>query len=144
DGRVLVDLELRAALAGGDAADDARAVAEASAGVDSAEGAGGALADDFGRCVNEHAHGLPPGRTVGEGANRRTVCAVGLALRTSARRRRVRQVLHGAARLSAAGATMASPLTRTRPDKHLAVVRIISGGPLLVFGLMHLAGAAPM
>lgn len=35
-------------------------------------------------------------------------------------------------------------LTGTRPDKHLVVVRILAGGPLLVFGLMHLVGVAPM
>jgi uncharacterized membrane protein YphA (DoxX/SURF4 family) len=39
---------------------------------------------------------------------------------------------------------MAPPLTRTTAHKHLVVVRILAGGPLLVFGLMHLAGIAPM
>jgi uncharacterized membrane protein YphA (DoxX/SURF4 family) len=33
---------------------------------------------------------------------------------------------------------------KTKPPKHLVVVRVFSGGPLLAFGLMHLSGAAPM
>jgi putative oxidoreductase len=39
---------------------------------------------------------------------------------------------------------MPSPLTRTTAQKHLVVVRILAGGPLLAFGIMHLAGMAPM
>jgi len=37
-----------------------------------------------------------------------------------------------------------NPLTQTRDTKYNIALRIIAGAPLLIFGVMHLSGAAPM
>ena len=39
---------------------------------------------------------------------------------------------------------MTNTLTHTTNHKHIAILRILAGAPLLMFGLMHLTGAAPM
>jgi len=39
---------------------------------------------------------------------------------------------------------MPNTLTHTTDHKHIAILRILAGAPLLMFGLMHLSGAAPM
>jgi len=39
---------------------------------------------------------------------------------------------------------MNNALTKTTNQKHIAVIRIIAGAPLVMFGIMHLTGAAPM
>ena len=39
---------------------------------------------------------------------------------------------------------MTNALTKTTDQKHLAVLRIIAGAPLLFFGIMHLSGLMPM
>ena len=39
---------------------------------------------------------------------------------------------------------MNNALTRTTNQKHIAIIRILAGAPLLLFGLMHLSGAMPM
>jgi len=39
---------------------------------------------------------------------------------------------------------MDNALTKTTNQKHLAILRIIAGAPLVMFGIMHLTGAAPM
>ncbi len=39
---------------------------------------------------------------------------------------------------------MSCPLTRTTNQKHVALIRIIAGAPLLFFGIMHLSGLMPM
>lgn len=39
---------------------------------------------------------------------------------------------------------MTNALTKTTTQKHIAIIRIIAGAPLLMFGIMHLSGAMPM
>lgn len=39
---------------------------------------------------------------------------------------------------------MSNPLLQTKPSKAIALLRIIAGLPLVLFGIMHLTGAAPM
>jgi len=39
---------------------------------------------------------------------------------------------------------MNNALTKTTNQKHIAIIRIVAGAPLLMFGIMHLTGAAPM
>tara|TARA_R110002072_G_scaffold150953_2_gene299783 strand:+ start:20655 stop:21125 length:471 start_codon:yes stop_codon:yes gene_type:complete len=39
---------------------------------------------------------------------------------------------------------MTNALTHTTNHKHIAILRILAGAPLLMFGLMHLTGASPM
>ncbi len=39
---------------------------------------------------------------------------------------------------------MSCPLTQTTDQKHIAILRILAGIPLVMFGIMHLTGAAPM
>lgn len=39
---------------------------------------------------------------------------------------------------------MNNALTHTTNHKHIAVLRILAGAPLVMFGIMHLSGAAPM
>ena len=39
---------------------------------------------------------------------------------------------------------MNNALTKTSNQKHIAILRIIAGAPLVMFGIMHLTGAAPM
>lgn len=39
---------------------------------------------------------------------------------------------------------MNNALTKTTNQKHIAILRIIAGAPLLMFGIMHLTGAMPM
>ncbi|MFG0245064.1 MAG: DoxX family protein [Phycisphaerales bacterium JB052] len=39
---------------------------------------------------------------------------------------------------------MSSRLLQTQPSKAIAILRIIAGLPLVMFGMMHLTGASPM
>jgi uncharacterized membrane protein YphA (DoxX/SURF4 family) len=39
---------------------------------------------------------------------------------------------------------MNNALTQTTNAKHIAILRILAGAPLVMFGVMHLTGAAPM
>ncbi len=39
---------------------------------------------------------------------------------------------------------MNNALTKTTNQKHIAIIRILAGAPLLMFGIMHLTGAMPM
>lgn len=39
---------------------------------------------------------------------------------------------------------MNNALTKTTNQKHIIIIRILAGAPLLMFGLMHLTGAMPM
>ena len=39
---------------------------------------------------------------------------------------------------------MNNALTKTSNRKHIAIIRIVAGAPLLMFGIMHLTGAMPM
>ncbi len=39
---------------------------------------------------------------------------------------------------------MSCPLTQTTDQRYVAILRILAGIPLVMFGIMHLTGAAPM
>ncbi len=39
---------------------------------------------------------------------------------------------------------MNNALTKTTNQRHIAIIRIVAGAPLLMFGIMHLTGAMPM
>jgi uncharacterized membrane protein YphA (DoxX/SURF4 family) len=39
---------------------------------------------------------------------------------------------------------MNNALTNTSNHKHLSILRIVAGAPLIMFGIMHITGAAPM
>ncbi|MBL4591156.1 MAG: DoxX family protein [Phycisphaerales bacterium] len=39
---------------------------------------------------------------------------------------------------------MTNALTKTTNQRHIAVLRILAGAPLLAFGVMHITGALPM